>query len=290
MTNHDETKAKPKRFSPLRVLCALCIAALVGLPVIRITGCAERLAYMPSTGASQTPVGAEDIWFTTADGLSLHGWFFRARDAELGQPRPAVLHLHGNAGNMANHVWFSEFLTDHSMHVMMFDYRSYGQSDKGKLRRDPVLKDAHAALDALLARDDVDPDRVGVYGVSLGGVFALPLTAQRDEVRAICTLATFSTWRGIAGDLLPVIGPLIMPSGWDPIDFIAGLADRPYIIVHGDADEVINFRHAGLLHRRAIKENVDVQKLVVPGGRHNTLLDTDPEVRNAIATFFRDNL
>ena len=103
-----------------------------------------------------------------------------------------MLHLHGNAGTMANHVGFSDFLTHRGVHVLMLDYRGYGKSDIGKLRRDAVLRDAHAGLDALLARGDVG--RVGVYGVSLGGAFALKLAGERQEVDRVATLSTFSAF------------------------------------------------------------------------------------------------
>lgn len=290
MSQQVEPQPEARRFNALRTARLLLVVVLGGFVLIRLSSCAERLAYFPARGSSQLPAGAEEIWFETEDGLTLHGWFFRARDAEPGETRPAVLHLHGNAGMMSDHIGFSRFLADEGMHLLMFDYRSYGQSDAGKLRRDPVLLDAHAALDALIARDDVDPDQIGVYGVSLGGAFALPLAATRDEVSALCTLATFSSWRSVAGDWLPIIGPLLLSGGWDPIDFITDLGETPYLIVHGDKDEVINFRHAGLLYKRADQEGVEVTKLSVPGGRHNTILESNPEVRHHISSFFLESL
>lgn len=267
-----------------RTVRLFLVVALLGVLVFRLFGFAERMAYLPSRDEPVTPHGAEDLWLTTSDGLRLHGWFFRASDAEPGEVRPAVLHLHGNAGTMGNHIGFSEFLTRRGVHVVMLDYRGYGKSDPGKLRRDAVLRDAHAGLDAILAREDVGP--IGVYGVSLGGAFALKLVGEREEVDRVATLSTFSTWRGASQDLFPVLGPLLMPGGWDPVDGIEGLGDRPYLIVHGDDDEVIDARHAPVLRDAAQKAGVDVTMVIIEDGRHNTTLDTGPRAKGAIGDFF----
>ena len=147
-----------------------------------------------------------------------------------------------------------------------------------------LLRDAHAGLDALLSREDVGP--VGVYGVSLGGAFALKLVGERPEIDRLATLSTFSTWRGVAQDLFPIVGPLLMPGGWDPVDGIAGLADRPYLIVHGDDDEVINVRHSSILRDAARRAGVEVDVVLVEGGRHNTTLESGPGSKVAIGDFF----
>lgn len=271
-------------FSVWRTARLLVVVALLGVLVFRLFGIAERMAYLPSRDEPVTPQGAEDLWLTPSDGLRLHAWFFRASDAEPGQVRPAVLHLHGNAGTMGDHTGFSEFLPRRGVHALMLDYRGYGKSDPGRLRRDAVLRDAHAGLDALLTRDDVGP--IGVYGVSLGGAFALKLAGERDEIDRVATLSTFSTWRGASQDLFPVLGPLLMPGGWDPIDGIEGLGDRPCLIVHGDDDEVLDARHAPILRDAAQKAGVDVRMVIIEDGRHNTTLETGPEAKTVIGNFF----
>ena len=48
---------------------------------------------------------------------------------------------------------------------------------------------AGAAIDWLQARDDVDGERIGVYGVSLGGYYAVRVAATEPRVRATIELA-----------------------------------------------------------------------------------------------------
>ncbi len=86
-------------------------ATLVLVGVLWVTGCMERLFYYPDGGATPPPAdppGAEAVEFLSSDGTRLFGWFLPARGGAHGAP--SILHVHGNAGNIASHVWFIEYL------------------------------------------------------------------------------------------------------------------------------------------------------------------------------------
>ena len=289
----SDAKTPGRKARLLRRVGVWAILASVGGAVVRMFGCAEGLFYYPSRAPFQTPPAYEDIAFSTPDGLTLHGWFMPAvvppgEDPEA--PRPAVLHAHGNAGNVSYHHDYSDFLRHAGFHVLLFDYRSYGRSDKGSLRRDGLMIDTHAALDALLARPEVDASRVGVLGVSLGGSFAAALAAERDEARSLCIIAGFASWKGVAGDHAPLVGGLLIPGGLDARDAVARLGDRPLLIVHGDADGVVRVRHGHALEEAARAAGVDVELRVSPGANHTDILYDDPSAPGAIAAFFRRTL
>ena len=254
---------------------------------MRLTGWMESYAfYFPSREAFVNPPGFEDVWITTPDGKKLHGWFMRAADAKPGEVRPAILHCHGNAGNVESHLDFSHFLTESGFHVLIFDYRGYGRSDQATpLSREVLAFDSLAAFDVLLARPDVDSARVGVYGVSLGAVFALNVVKERPAAACVCTVAAFSSWGGVAADHLPVLGGLLIASGLDPADLVVGLGTRPFHVVHGDADEIIAVRHAGVLELAAQAAGVPVSMTLVKGGDHNGIMDRQ-ESRDSVSQFF----
>lgn len=254
--------------------------------LVRIIGLAERIAYLPHREPTPAPFGAEDVNITTEDGLTLHGWYFPPMNALPSVPYPAVLHLHGNAGNLRYHQGFSQFLTRHGIGVLMFDYRGYGESDQGSLNRYALMRDAEAALATLTQRSDVDPQRIGIYGVSLGGAFAVPLAAQHKEISALCTLSIFSSWKGIASSTIPLLGPLLMPAGNDSIDQMNGLKHLPWLIVHGSGDPIIPVPHANTLFGAATDAGVDVSIHISQGADHNNILDTHPDAQAAIAEFF----
>ena len=261
----------------------LLIVFLGILLLVRLTGYAERLAFWPSRRAFETPSRYEDVWFTTSDGVKLHGWFMAAQGLAEGEKAPVVLHCHGNRGNVSKHDQFSSWLPSHGISVLVFDYRCYGRSDNtGPLDRHALLVDANAALEYLLTRDDIDPDRIAAMGVSLGGAFALPLAADRPEIKALVSLSTFSTWQGVASDWVPILGPILLGPGDDPIDHVAGLGDRPWLILHGDADKVINVRHASILYEAGLAASVPVTRIIVPGAGHNDVLFVDPHAQQAV--------
>lgn len=264
---------------------------LVLVLAMRLTGFVESKAlYFPSRATFQNPPGCEDVWITTPDGKRLHAWFLRATDAAPGEIRPAILHCHGNAGNVESHLDFSRFLTQRGMHVLIFDYRGYGRSDSARmLTREPLAVDSLAAFDVLAARPDADPKHIGVYGVSLGAVFALHVAEHRPAVACACTVAAFSSWGGVASDHLPVLGNLLMSGGLDPRDLVPHLGKRPYLIAHGDADEIVSIRHAEILEAVAKAVGVPVQLVRIKGGDHNGIVDRQ-DSRDAIGEFFTNNL
>ena len=90
----------------------------------------------------------QDIYFKTTDGLTLHGWFFKAHDAAV------MLVLHGNAQNISTHVNGVLWLVQAGFNVFIIDYRGYGQSE-GEPTAAGANSDAEAALETLLAMPSV---------------------------------------------------------------------------------------------------------------------------------------
>jgi uncharacterized protein len=277
------------------VVNAAVVVALVGaLIVLDFRGWLEaRMAYFPSREPFETPAGFEDVTFVTADGLRLHGWFMpaaRAVESETSGRRPAILHVHGNAGHVGLHSEFSEFLTQSGFHIFVFDYRGFGRSEGGgRLTRQKLVRDTDAALDYLLTRDDVDPQRIGMFGYSLGGVIGLEVAAAREEVRAVAVIAAFSSWKAIARDHLGGVGAALARRGVDAEAAVAQLGPRPVLLVHGSADQIVPAAHSQRLAEVCREAGVEAQLIVVEGADHIDVMDR-PQPRQAMAEFFRRTL
>lgn len=285
--NESSGKKKRKRSLGKRLLrmlvVYLCIS-LVSLVVLWVTGYGERLFYWPIRDAFETPAQYEDVWIETADGKRLHGWFMPAIGVPEGEQAPAILHAHGNAGNVLYHESFSSFLTMSGFHVLLFDYRGYGRSDKGSMNRKNLTIDTRAALAYLMERDDVDPDRVGVLGVSLGGPFALDAVINEPRVEAVVTVSTYASWRGVAKDAVGVASVLI-PIGLDPVNLARKLETRPYLIMHGTNDTIVDAKHAELIRSSAENSFIDVTLKTYPGD-HNSLIQRDLQAQRDLIAFF----
>ncbi|MCH6552017.1 MAG: alpha/beta fold hydrolase [Planctomycetes bacterium] len=317
MSDHETTSSR-RRFHSGLLRPVIVLAAIVA--VLWVTGCMERLFYHPSPGPATPPAhlrDAESVWFNSADGTRLHGWFIPARSqdpASAAGPRlplppgegggegaievpsvPTILHVHGNAGNVESHVGFTEHLPAAGFNLFIFDYRGYGQSAGTPRRRGPLIADTHAALDALLARDDLDPARLGLYGQSLGGSIALNVMADRPELRVAVIESAFASWRlmaanAVGGDppnpLARALAAILIKDDRRPDEAIARVG-RPILILHGTADSIIPVSHG---RRLAAASNGHATLIELPGGDHNTLRYTNPEIEGMTIDFFRRHL
>lgn len=288
----DMNAVQSRLVSSLRVrLLAWALCVLAGGVLVRVFGCVESLAYWPVRGETTPHLPVEEVWFEAEDGVRLHGWWLEPLGYEPGDRVPAVLHVHGNAGKLGDHVDNAAFLRRSGMGVLVFDYAGYGASEsRGSIRRGDVLKDTRAALRYLRQRLDVDGERVGVYGFSLGGCFALAAVAEDVGVRSVATLSTFSTWKGAASDFVPLVGGWLMPSGLEPVDSVRGVGERQYLILHGTADGIVRHRHSVILRDAALEAGVDVRYMSFEGADHNSILLTHVAARDAITSFFVETL
>ena len=263
------------------------------------SGCMESLFYQPSRGQTPAiagPPGTRSVSFASEDETQLHGWLIPAYgDSSKTHEHPTVLHVHGNAGNILSHQWFTEHLPGAGINVFLFDFRGYGQSGGSAHRRAGLIADTHAALDTLLARDDIDSDRIGLYAQSLGGAIGILVMADRKELRAAVIESPFHDWQAIAANALggeqpgPVargLASLLIPSGPRPSDVIHRIK-HPVLIVHGTADRIVPVQHSQVLHEAAGDR---VELIEFKGGGHNTLRTTHPEYDAIMLNYFKQHL
>ena len=146
--------------------------------------------HRPESSVSEPNLGRphEDVTLTTSDGLQLEGWYVPSRN------RAAVLVFPGRSGNKQEHA---RNLIGHGYGVLLVDNRGQGASEG-----DPNVfgwddeTDVNAALDFLAGRTDVEPDRIGGLGLSVGGETLLETAAHTDRLRAVVSEgAGARTWR-----------------------------------------------------------------------------------------------
>ena len=231
----------------------------------------------------------EDVRLPTRDGLTLAGWFLPAQ----GQPRGTVVHFHGNAANITNHLPLVEWLPRCGYHVLMFDYRGYGESE-GRVTRAGTIADGHAALDYALTRPEVRGGPLFVYGQSLGAAVAIVVAAERKEVAAVVAESPFSGYRRIAARhlrglvyfdwLARGVAALTVSSGHDPIDVVDRVAPRPLLVIAAGNDRICLPESARELFDAAGQPK---EFWLAPGAEHLMILDEyDSELKERVTHFF----
>jgi pimeloyl-ACP methyl ester carboxylesterase len=140
----------------------------------------------------------EEVGFDASDGVRLGGWFV---PSGADGPSPAVAFVHGwlwnRLGNVAGQVPVpdkdvdflpaTKALHDAGYHVLLFDLRNHGES----ARKLPITYgvreayDVQGALAYLRSREDVDKDRLGLLGCSMGANACLYGTPDSQPVKAI---------------------------------------------------------------------------------------------------------
>jgi fermentation-respiration switch protein FrsA (DUF1100 family) len=258
-----------------------------------IIGC-DSCFYYPDRTLYYTPeqlglADCEEVAFQTSDGKRLWGWFVPARGASKG----TVIHFHGNAENLTTHAMAIRWLPDAGYNVLAFDYRGYGKSE-GSPTRAGTIVDGLAAVDYVKTRPEYDPDRLFVYGQSLGGAVATVVAAKRPEVRAVVAEATFGDYRGIATEHLrrrvlfkpaaQLLSAVALSDGFNPIDVVDQIAPRPLLVITGEKDTICYPQLGRELYDVAKEPKAYVE---VPGAYHLEAVEAGGrELRErVIATF-----
>jgi fermentation-respiration switch protein FrsA (DUF1100 family) len=237
-------------------------------------------------------ITVNDIYFPSGDGTQLHGWFLPAKKSPA---KGTVLFVHGNAENISTHIGSVWWLPSEGFNVFLFDYRGFGYSE-GKVDLDGAMDDFHAALKTLLNRPTVDPNKIAVFGQSLGGAIAicgLHDSPYRKQLRGLVVEGVFASLRNITRSKLSefwLTWPLQHPLSWlvkdklRPIDVISELSPMPILIIHGTADKVIPYDIGEKLYKAA-REPKSIWTMV--GGSHIAAM-TDPFMRKRLALYLTE--
>ena len=201
----------------------------------------------------------EDVWFSSADGTKLFGWY-----VEHTATSAVLLWCHGNAGNIINRLDNLRELYRIGLSVFLFDYRGYGRS-QGRPSEEGLYQDAIGAYDYLTRTRMIRPERIVLFGRSLGAAVAGELAAQKPAA-ALILESPFPSVEAVAK----------FHYGGLPVHWLLGaefrLIDRlphlslPKLIIHGDRDDIIPLE----LGRRVFEAAKSPKEwYVIQGADHN---------------------
>lgn len=224
----------------------------------------DRLVYYPMRYPQgdwnlQIQTGAQDLWFTTRDGIRLHAWWFPKPGARF-----ATLFLHGNAGNVTHRIDHAQAINSAGSAVLIVDYRGYGKS-KGHPSERGLQLDADAAYDGLLPLG-YESGQIILHGESLGTAVAVKLASHR-RCAGLILESPMASLGEMAGTVVPIIGPLFV-HGFNTKSMISQV-QAPLLVIHGEADEIVPFSQGEAVFAAA---NEPKSFWRIPAAHHNDLL------------------
>ena len=242
-------------------------------------------------------VGAahEDVSFTTADGLRLRGWYVPSRNGA------AVISFPGRKGTQKP----ARFLARHGYGVLLFDRRGEGESEG-----DPNgwgwagHRDVAAAVRFLQHRPDVERDRIGGIGLSVGGEMMLESAAKSTGLRAVVSegagersirenldMTRGGKWLEIPSSAALTAGVALFTNDMPPPslkDLVRRIAPTPVFFIYGEHGQP-GERNLNPIYYRAAREPKAIWE--VPDSGHVGGIDARPkEYERRVTAFFDHTL
>ena len=244
---------------------------------------------LPSEFPAAQLTEPEQVIFKAADGLEIHGQYFKPKGVT--GKAPAVVFMHGGPMRQMLLGWhynyyyhnsyaMNQYLASRGYAVLSVNYRAgigYGRAFREARHRGArgasEYQDIVAAGKYLRSRSDIDPKRIGLWGGSYGGFLtAMGLARDSDLFAAGVDIHGVHDWsarvgRGPGGgspDLIKLAresSPISTVDKWK----------SPVLLIHGDDDRNVAFSQTVDLVRKLREHGVQFEEIVFPDEVHDFL-------------------
>ena len=279
----------------------------------------DNLVFIPRKGVVGSPqeLGLKylNVKLKTEDGLQLGAWFIpvqgkpalssqslQSPDITKESPKPnldnistipqsespvplAILFCHGNGGNIGNRLSYLPIFQNLGLSTLLFDYRGYGDSE-GKPSEIGTYQDVAAAWRYLTEEQKIPPQRILIYGESLGGAvasyWAETLEAQSIKAGGLILAGTFSHVNDRAVELYPFFPVRLISRFNYQSESRLPKIKIPVLIIHSRDDEIIPFSHGEKLFKAAREPKLFT---ILRGGHNDAMFDSLEAYRGGLAKF-----
>ncbi len=230
---------------------------------------ASRLILVPQrydldTKPSAFEMPYEDVTFSSTDGIKTNGFFIPGA-----KNRPTVIVLHGYGANKSDVLNFAEILHHHRYNVLVFDFRGHGQTKGQCTLGYNETRDLAGAVNYLMTREDIDQNKIGVLGCSMGANTAIIGAANDQRIKAVVADSGFASFAGTVTRFAKLFYklpkyPFVPPAIWfaqlragfnagkaDATKYIGKISPRPVFIIGGYRDQRIPLENQKELFKAA---------------------------------------
>jgi dipeptidyl aminopeptidase/acylaminoacyl peptidase len=249
-------------------------------------------------------VAPRAVTLKAEDGQEFYNQLFLPKDIRPGERRPAIIFVHGGPPRQMllgyhymdfYHIAFAanQWLASQGYVVLSVNYRlgigygrSFRQAPNTGARGNAEYRDVIAAGRYLQSRPDVDPNRVGIWGLSYGGVLTAQALARNSDVFAAgVDMAGVHLWGSSLDpeDISYQSSAISAIDGWK----------SPVLIWHGDDDRTVEFSQTVGLVQLLRARDVPFELMVYPDDTHETMLyrrwlDTVARIEDFLGRNLRD--
>lgn len=244
-------------------------------------------------------LAAREVSYPADDGTELWAWYVEASNEAV------VVLRHGSGSTAEDVLGHADLLVDHGYGVLVTDARGHGRSGGDAMDFGWYgTSDIQAAIDFVIEQPGVDPGRIVVVGMSMGGEEAIGAAGEDDRIAAVVAEgATARTeadktwligeygWRGriqVGLEWLQYSFTELLTDAGKPVDLASSAelaAPRPILMI--TAGEVPDERNAAEHIQAEAGENVSIW--TVPGAVHIDGLETARDGWERTVTEFLDS-
>jgi fermentation-respiration switch protein FrsA (DUF1100 family) len=236
---------------------------------------------------SQFDLPLENVRFLSRDGFKLAGWFIP------GTSGATVILAHGRGSERSWMLPNANYLHNEGFSVLLFDFRYRGESEgDAQTLGAKEAWDIQSAVDYLKNRSDIDAERIGVQGISMGAASAILAAAETPEIKGVVAEIPFTSVNDILSHTFPIeVGLPSFPfapatkficelrtgvdfDGVAPIEAIVRISPRPVFLIDNSEDHLFPCDSVETLYKAAKEPKVLWQ---VPGAAHGEGWETAPK-------------
>ncbi|MEJ7810809.1 MAG: prolyl oligopeptidase family serine peptidase [Gemmatimonadaceae bacterium] len=280
-----ETHPQPLASGKQLAVLSFDVAQPASVGIVPAAGGKARVVFptLPKDFPVAAHVTPQIVVVKSPDSLAIHNQLFLPKDLKAGERRPALIFVHGGPVRqmlpgyhyMQFYHWaygYNQWLASQGYVVLSVNYRSgvgYGRSFRNaantNARGNSEYQDVLAAAKYLQGRPDVDPARVGIWGLSYGGLLTAQALARNSDVFvAGVDLAGVHLY----GNALDSAALSYRSSAISEI----GNWKSPVLLVHGDDDRNVDFAQTVGLVQLLRAHNVHHEMIIIPDDLHESML------------------
>jgi dipeptidyl aminopeptidase/acylaminoacyl peptidase len=221
------------------------------------------------------------------DGVMVEGFLFLPPGADEDDRLPAIIEMHGGPYSRYGNAWSARYpwqvLAKNGFAVFIVNPRGgtgYGAAFQRGVYRNfgtDDFQDIMAAVDALIARGTIDPDRLGFTGYSYGGLMTNVVVSRTDRFKAAVSIAGIWNYTSAIGQNNPQLFIDSYDRPWDrdlqrmwehsPASRAANIT-TPTLIMHGRDDEPVDPRQSIEMFSALQLNGVDSRLVLYPDEGH----------------------